>query len=194
MADRQEEAKPSVWQSAALDGGRRFDLQLDDTKLKLVRKGPTFWLKDGDGRNLAKASIRRSEGHVVIRDGEGFIIGHTQKDEAGLSIIPPEARPEVAGKGSEALATVVISDKSIELRIPGQKSSKLRHTEECWRASSGLCYSDDGEWLQGAKSEAKVEAIEARSDLTPAALWLLANDQLSPPHALAFAVHLSFLE
>lgn len=195
----EDEEPVAVWVvSSQMSASRRYAIQ--DGKRERVytlkRRGPTLMLTNSQSRPLAKASIRRGDKSVVVRNGAGEIVATAKRqgaqielvDKAGkaLATIGPfgeEAAPLELNSG-EATFTFSNADPIlIEGGVPNPRHAK--------RSVSKL----EKVLISNAENEDELLfSVDARSGLGTLAFAVLTLEPLEPTTRLGLAAFLSEFE
>lgn len=180
-------------------------------RLSLERRGPTVVLDGPSNHTLARVSIRRDAGHVVVREGGGRIVAQTRAlaDGTGIELVERDrngtlGRPlatlrpsatlaagslEVSGADAQPLAALVLgTDGSVVVTEP-QGAARAPRFVVRPQPDGSLEVSAPG----ANDALALTHRLEARSGLTAEALALLVLEPLPYTTRLGLAVHLAEL-
>ncbi len=163
----------------------------------LRRRGPSYRWQNGERQTLARATLRRAENRVVVRDARGVWAGATHKEDGRIHFIDAEGGRAVSLWLDEGSGQVV-------LRAGAREVGRIVVVE---RAAAPPALRDSvSQRVTALRSDGRaVEVFEALQDpplgqvstrlsLGPLGVMLLEVDALPVAARLALALHVELLE
>lgn len=197
MGGEDDEAVDVGVVASQMSAARRYPIYgpKNDRVFVLKRRGPTLILTDDQSRPLAKASLRRDEKQVVVRNGAGAIVAHVKRQGDVVELTEPTGKSLATLGPLDGKSTVELRQGDLAfpftasepMRVEGSLESPRRVTGTTDKINKLAIFDDKNE-------EESLFSVDARSGLGTLAFAVLTLESLSPPTRLGLAAYLCEFE